>query len=98
MITKSDQAQVRAIERLLKQPIEKCILPDFNYQEKGNRDEFVMPVERPQRSAGYAHKGGASTPKKSGYAARGTSHKDSAQKTNRRPGKPKLRRARDKAN
>lgn len=98
LITKSDQAQVRAIERLLKQPIEKCILPDFNYQEKGNRDEFVMPAERPQRSTGYANKGGASTPKKSGYAARGTSHKDSAQKTNRRPGKPKLRRTRDKAN
>lgn len=99
LITKSDQAQVRAIERLLKQPIEKCILPDFNYQEKGNRDESVMPAERPQRATGYANKRSASsTPKKSGYAARGTSHKDSAQKTNRRPGKPKLRRTKHKAN
>lgn len=55
LITNNDRYAVRAIERRLNQPLEKCILPDFDYKATSNTCELITLDDNRPRQTLHAH-------------------------------------------
>jgi ATP-dependent RNA helicase RhlE len=80
LITSDDRQQVRAIERRLKQSLEKCILTDFDYKTAANihtntisiQDERPRQQLRPTRRNNSKNKIGRHSGHKKAYLEQGT--------------------------